>query len=736
MVDRVQSGWHDPMPWTGRALRTLRMEPRAPVSEYRNPMAPPGPTFDIAALQRAVWRGKWVIAISVVAAVLVALVATLLTPKQYQAVAVVQLLPRAGKEVELDQVVKFDEGGYMEMRERARTQLQIIQSRSIRQEVAKRYEALGLTPVDPVINATADGVGALKEALSAGPREDTQLVEIRVMHADPERAAVLANLVAQVYWERNLAVRQDVAKDTREWLQGQADGYANALTDASARVLAFKKQNDVADIDQKVTDVTARLDALQKARGEATTQRVLVEGRLREHEALLRKGEIEVLAGMFDDPTLTAMSRELGAIRTRSAEVLARYGEKHPEHQQVVAHVARVEALLATEVERNVAAERAQVETLKRQERQLDAELEQVKAELLDKQALAESYALLKADEDRARRLYGSLGERGAEVDLQARTQLNDVRILDKAVAPGRPAKPNKVLNLAMALGAGFVGGLGLALIRARLDDTFIDAQEVESHLGLPVVGILPSLPGDISERDRPLYTVERPRSLAAESIRGVRSALREYVVVEPARRLLVTSTIDGEGKSHVAVSLAAAFARMGAKTLLIDGDLRRSRLHAVFGLERKPGLTDSLGKGLDPATVVQETSIERLSLLAAGKRVDNPNELLSSPRLLKLLDHLAQDYNVIVIDSPPTALVADSLALGRGADGTLFVARRGRVGREVAARAVMQLKQAGVRMAGVVLNDVPPEEDRLRYGNKYYDDTPRTPPTRSSKDA
>ena len=700
------------------------------MSEPRTfPAAPPaGPGFDLPALQRAVWRGKWIILTTVVAAVLVALVATALTQRTYQAVAVIQLLPRAGKEVESDQVVKFDEGGYMEVRERARTQLQIIQSRSIREEVVARYVALGLTPVDPVITGTAEGVGALKDALSAGPREDTQLVEIRVMHGDPERAAVLANLVAQVYWERNLAIRQDVARDTREWLQGQADDYAGALTEASARVMAFKKDNAVADIDQKVTDVTARIDALQAARGAATTERVLLEGRLREHQALLKSGKIEVLAGMFDDPTLSSMSRELGTIRTGAAEVLSRYGEKHPEHQRVVAHTARVEALLAQEVQRNVDAERAQVETLRRQERELDEELSQVKRELLDKQALAESYALLKADEDRARRLYRSLGERGAEVDLQSRTQLNDVRILDEAVAPGTPAKPNKVLNLAMALGAGLVSGLGLALVRARMDDTFISAQELERALGLPVVGILPSLPADTPDDQRALYTVHRPRSLAAESIRGVRSAMREYVVVEPARRLLVTSTIDGEGKSSVAVALAAAFARMGAKTLIVDGDLRRARLHEVFGRERGPGLTDSLGRGLDPGTLVQESGVERLRFLSAGMRVDNPNELLSSPRLLKLLDHLAQDYNVIVIDSPPTALVADSLALGRGADGTLFVARRGRVGREVAARAVQQLRQAGVRLAGVVLNDVPPAEDRLRYGNRYYDEAPRSP--------
>lgn len=693
-------------------------------------MAPPpaGPSFDIAALQRAVVRGKWVILLTVVAAVLVALAATLLTPKEYQAVAIVQLLPRAGKEVETEQVMKFDEGGYMEMRERARTQLQIIQARSIREEVTRRYESLGLTPVDPLIDASIDGVAALGDALSAGPREDTQLVEIRVLHEDPERAAVLANLVARVYWERNLAIRQDVAKDTREWLQGQADGYGDALSVASARVMAFKKDNEVADIEQKVTDVTARIDALQKARGQTTTERVLLEGRLREHEGLLAAGHVEVLAGMIDDPTLSSMSRELGSIRTGSAEILGRYGEKHPEHQRVVAHLARVEALLAQEVRRNVDGERARVETLRRQERELDEELEQVKLELLDKQALAEAYGMLKSDEDRARRLYRSLGERGAEVDLQSRTQLNDVRILDKAVAPSRPAKPNKALNLAIALGAGLVSGLGLALIRARLDDTFTSAQDVERALGLPVVGVLPSLPADTPDDRRGLYTVERPRSLAAESIRGVRSALREFVVVEPARRLLVTSTLDGEGKSSVAVALAAAFARMGAKTLIIDGDLRRSQVHTILGCERKPGLTDSLGKGLDPTTLVQETGIDRLWMLAAGKRVDNPNELLSSPRLLKLLDRLSQDYNVVVIDSPPTALVADSLALGNGADGTLFVARHGQVSREVAARAVQQLRQAGVVLAGVVLNDVPPQEDRLRYGNKYYDEAPGTP--------
>lgn len=661
-------------------------------------------------------------------AVLVAtVVGTLASTKQYRAVALIQLMPRAGSEVDVNEVVSHDAAGYLEARDRARTQIQIIQSRSVREVVLERYADMGFDDMPP----TQDGLDALGRALDAGPREDTQLVEIRVTHTDPERAAVLANLVAEVYQVSNLDQRTDAAQQTRVWLEGKTGDTKSSLDAASEKVLSFKEQHDLADVDESADGITTRMASLQAAASEANTERVLLESRIRELEKRFDAGEVEMLVGMFDDPALQAMARERASTVTAAAEVLARYGELHPEHQRTVAHLEKLEGLIATEVARNIASEKSRATTLRRQEARIEAELEQVKTELLEKQRLQEQYSTLKLEEDRLRRLYGTLGERGAEVELQASTRLNDVRIVDRAVPPTRPSKPNKLLNLAMGLIVGVGGGLGLSLLRFRIDDALVTPEDIEEHLALSMLGAIPTVDDDVPEDERVMLSVKEPRSLTAESFRGVRAVLEAYAVTG-GRRMLVTSCDMGDGKTHVISGLAIAYARLGVPVLLIDADLRRPRVHTVFGLRHEPGLSNVV-EGDNPFEHIRDVGIENLGVMTCGTRIDYPNELLSSPKMEQALVKLAEKYFIILIDTPPAGLVHDALAIGRNSDGIILVVRRGKTDREVSTKTVEQLERAGAKILGVVLNDVPTSKAAVKYYKAYDDGAPRRGPLKGS---
>ncbi len=330
-----------------------------------------------------------------------AAVLTGVTPKQYEGVALIRLLPRAGQELKGNEVVNHDDGGYMEARERARTQLQLIQSRGVREETLRRYAALGHDDIP----ANEAGAEALAGAVAARPREDTELVEVGVMHPDPERAALLANLMVEVYLTSNLESRTDAARTSTVWIERQRTTTQAELDVATAAVIAFKEKNDVVDIDEKVDGITARMAALQAAAGEATTQRVLLESRYEEHRRMVARGQTDVLAGSFDDAGLQTMARERAMIVTEAADVLSRYGEAHPDHQRAVARIKRVDLLIAEEVKRNVENERSEIETLKKQEAQIAAELVLVKGDLLVKERLRAEYQGLKEAEDRARGL-------------------------------------------------------------------------------------------------------------------------------------------------------------------------------------------------------------------------------------------------------------------------------------------------------------------------------------------
>lgn len=652
--------------------------------------------------------------------VFVVLAGSLLMKKQYQAIAVIQLMPRAGQEMTGNEVLSSDATGYLEGRDRARTQLQIILSRSVAEEVIARYNALG----NDDIPATPEGLDAFHRKLSASPREDTQLVEIGVMHPDPERAAVLANLVAEVYQESNLGSRTDAARSTQAWLDKQSGGSKSDLAVATAEVLAFKEQNNLVDIDEAVDGISARMMALQTSLGDATSRRVLLESKVSEHRRLLAKEEFDVLAGMFEDPSLQTIAQERARVMTESAQVLAEYGEQHPEHQRAVGRIKQIDSLIAAEVQRNIDSERSDVTTLFRQEQALSAALDRVKTELAERQRLQGQYTELKLAEDRARRLHDALGEREADVGMQANSRLNDVRILDRATPPRRATTPNIPLNLAMAIGVGVGGGFALALLRNRLNEKIMSAGDVEHYLGTPLLGSILSLPPGKTAAGRALHSFDHPRSHSAEALRAIRAMLQTFPPGGRSRRLLVTSCVEAEGKTHAAIGIAVAFAQLGNSVLLVDADLRIPQLHHLLGTSESPGLAEALANahGAEPPEV-HRTKVPRLCLLPRGARVDYPNELLSSPELERVLARLSETFDVVIIDTPPAAVVADALALARQADGVILVVRRGRVSRTLVLKTLGQLRQMGARVLGVALNDVPRNRGAASH---YYDEAAR----------
>lgn len=679
-------------------------------------------SFDIEGLLSAV-REQWITAVVFFFAVLfAAAIGTALTERRYRAVALVQLLPRAGSEMETTAVVNQDDAGYAESRDRARTRIQIMMSRRVREEVVARYRSRGGTDL-PEGDAGAE---KLLRSMEVAPREDTELVEVAVLHPNPVSAARLANLVTEVYAEANLDSRTDAARETRVWLEGKSGGYREELQAASARAMAYKEAHGVSDIDEAVSGVSARLTALQTAAGTSQTERVLLESRYSEHRRLLADKEYAVLAGMFDDASLDTMARQRAEVVTESADVLSRYGAAHPEHQQAVERIKLIDRLIHEEVRRNVEGEASRLEALRQEERRLAEEIEKVKVELLATQKLQGEYMLLKREEERARELVDSLGARGAEVELQASTRLNDMRVVDVATPPTRPAEPNVLLNLAMGMVIGAAGGVGLALVRQRIAGTILASRDLERSLDTTLLGTLPSLPKNVPARERDLYAFDRPRSFPAEAFRVVRAVLQTYPAAGPCRRLLVTSCLEGEGKSLTAIGVAGAFAQLGQRVLLVDGDLRLPRLHTVFGVERSPGLTDALVNLENVAAYAVPTQVPRLDLLPCGTQVEYPNEFVSSPELAGIVDELSNHYDVILFDTPPVGLVSDALSLAACTDGLILVVRRGRASRRVVQQVLLQLRQSGVRVLGSLLNDVPRRPGDAGYGSRYYNDTAR----------
>ncbi len=434
-------------------------------------MAEPSPSVSSSGLDLEIFRTalrehRITIAVFFCAVVFGTLVMTLLTTRKYEASALIHLMPRGGLEVAVDEVVKADAEGYLEGQARARTQIQIIYSRSVLDEVLVYYRDLGYGDEFP---EGPDATQKLARMMRVQPRENTQLVEIAVEHPSPQKAAVLANLIADVYCSFNLDSRTVAARESIDWIDTRIASAREELEVATTAVIAFKREHGVADIDKQVNGVTTRLDSLQQALGETTAERVLLESELDNYERLLNQGQYLVLAGMFPgDAALETLASRRASVAVETADVLSRYGEQHPEHQRAVQQVQQVDSLLAQTIKKNVMGVRSRAAALGRQEERIQAEMSVLEEQLLERQRLQREFDSLAVEEERAKALYDSLKARVTEVDLQASSELNDVRIVDRAVPPSRPSSPNMVLNMAAALMVGAFGGLALALLRVR----------------------------------------------------------------------------------------------------------------------------------------------------------------------------------------------------------------------------------------------------------------------------
>jgi capsular exopolysaccharide synthesis family protein len=295
--------------------------------------------------------------------------------------------------------------------------------------------------------------------------------------------------------------------------------------------------------------------------------------------------------------------------------------------------------------------------------------------------------------------------------------QVSNVRILDRARPNPTPIRPSTSRNLALALVLGLLGGVALAFAVDYLDRSVTTQEQVEEQVGLTFLGIVPSLERSADGKVQDLYVHTVPKSAAAECLRAVRTNLLFMSPDKPLRKLLVTSSGPQEGKTTTATSLAITMAGSGNRVLLVDADMRRPRLHRIFGVRNDVGLSSLiLGEGRLTETLC-ETAIPALFVLPCGPVPPNPAELLHTAAFQKLLAEMAERFDRVIVDSPPVGVVADAAVMSTHVDGTVLVLKAGRTSREVARKAVRQLRDVNANILGAVLNDL----DLHKYGQHAY---------------
>jgi tyrosine-protein kinase Etk/Wzc len=405
-------------------------------------------------------------------------------------------------------------------------------------------------------------------------------------------------------------------------------------------------------------------------------------------------------------PGVDELLKQLFSLRAKRIDLLRKFTPAHPsvvevdeEINQLNEKITSVAHLTKSRIEQQL----ADIDvTLGRSSQQL----KQVPEEEL------ELVRLTRANQVNAE-LYSYLLQRQQEMSIVASSSTGNVEIIDRAQVPGVPIKPNKKKNLALGLILGLMLGVGLTFLLDYLDRTIKDEDDVREKLGLPVVGTIPRIKEAEGNEERQLVTQLEPMSPPAEAFLALRTNLLYTITNEKHKTVLMTSCMPDEGKSTVAVNLAATLAQTGSRTLLVGCDLRRPSLYKALGETEIPGLTDLLMNGDQKAV----RKIEHLSLdfIPAGTEPPNPTQILSSAKMNKFLEIANHRYDYVIIDAPPLLPVSDSLILASKVDLNVMVIESCRVPEKIVKRALNSLHNHDAKIAGVVLND------KTGKGAKYY---------------
>ena len=350
----------------------------------------------------------------------------------------------------------------------------------------------------------------------------------------------------------------------------------------------------------------------------------------------------------------------------------------------------------------------------------------------LNEQAV--QYNILRREHETNRELYDGLLQRMKEIGVAAGVQENTIAVIDEALQPGGPFKPNLGRNLSIAIALGLLAGVALALILEFFDSTIRRTEDIEALTGRPVLGLVPMVKAKQMRADNPAmhlpdravghYSAKHPKSSVSEAFRSLRTSLMFSTPEGMPKTILVTSPGPGDGKTTTAINLATVMAQNGSRVLLIDGDLRKPRLHRDFGKPQSPGLTNRIAgtqsEGNETASIFS-TDVEGLFVMPSGNQAPNPAELLSSERMTRIIAMNARAFDHVIIDTAPILGLADSMVLSRLVDGVIVVASAGKTAKDNIKTSMRRLMQVRAPLLGVVLNAVDLDSPDYAYYSSYY---------------
>lgn len=721
--------------------------------EIHAPLPGAGDELSLGELVSHYWRllrqYYWIILIAVVVCVAGAYAWTKRQPQIYQASSKIIYHEKQGSVFgrDIDQVDLMSSGGRWGFDMFWNSQKQVFSSRWFAERIIKRE---GLMDRENFLPPPRDGeqrteAQQMKSAVSrflgmsnVQLQPDSRVAEVIVKSQDPELSSDIANAISQEYIAYTQEFQSGGLRQIVDWFDNYVSSKKQELEDAQQDLQQYKRDHNILSLsyEDRQNLTAANMQAvsaqLSDVRGELAREEALLE-QIRQMET---DGEdLTAIAGLLERGTGTTSNRSSisGIVQQRAdlekdlARLTTRYLDSHPDVQATEKQLLAVNEAIEAEIGRSRSALKNRVGALNKTENKLNERLATYKQELFELNDLGVKYGQLKNSEENLEKLYETVLMRSSELNINALYQNNDIQILEEAVPPGFPVSPVLPLNLAVGLLLGLGLGAGIMVLKDSLDTTIKREEDIAQFTDRPILTTLPKLDPSvlkglevIGASAADTITHSAPKSAYAEGIKTLRTNLTFMSPDRPPELMLVTSPGPSEGKTITSVNIAIAMAQSGLKTLIIDGDLRRPRLHKALGVENKIGLSTLVSGGADIDAALQTTPIENLSTIACGEVPPNPSELLHSERFHEFIEEIRGRFDRIIIDSPPIGAVSDALILSRVVDGALLVVKYAKTRKEMLSRSIEQLHGIGAPLMGIVLNEISRGQGGY-YGYQYY---------------
>jgi len=708
-------------------------------------------------------RFKWIVASIFLAIFVVSFIYTAKAPRIYKATSKVLLEEKMGSNL-----------FFTSMSNKASSinnQIQILQSfpvMKITNQILSRNEEYRSFPISQIEGLPES---YLKDNLEIDTERETDILIINFESTNPLEAKEVANAAAHALMQQDTDYARREFRNAREFLANQLDEHDRRLRSAEEELRIYKIEHGVSMLSEETQKLIEQTSDLTAMLSEAETELSVANNHLDflKIELNVQDDFLSDVNSVLSSPLLEQLKQETIALQIQYVNFLTKsdYSPDHPELIALKNSIESAKMKLNEEIQRILVVKSGSADPLMFRSSLIEkistAQIEQniKSSKVISLRAAVEKYnekmsqlpdtevqlARLERNYKINEKTYTMLIEKYEEAKIAEKSKLGKIRIVEEARVPGAPIKPNKKMNMMIAIVLGLGLGIGAALLVHSLDSKIRTFDDVRKYVSLPVLGTIPLIQTDDIELDNieqkieaangsekekykiilqqvqeRLITNYSPKSSTAEAFRILRTNIISRKKNSDCTTLLITSSGPKEGKSTIQANMATALAQMDAKVILVDLDLRRPMVHTIMGFDKEIGISDFLiDKSTEIEKVIKKSNVKNLDIITSGIIPPNPSELLASKRMDEAIESLKEKYDYILFDSPPVIAVTDSMVMANKVDLLILAIRVDQADKNVVKRTKELLENIKVDIAGVVINGIQPHKYYNSYEYNYY---------------